>query len=83
MKANWNGYSTELDKLIEDVEPIPANSHVLYSVYVQHPEDTYHENLEHSTFPVLLSNQSVYMKNTSASIQTDPLTTVPYNLETH
>ena len=24
-KADWNGYSTELDKLIEDVEPIPAN----------------------------------------------------------
>ena len=25
MKADWNGYSAELDKLIEDVEPIPAN----------------------------------------------------------
>ena len=25
IKADWNGYSTELDKLIEDVEPIPAN----------------------------------------------------------
>ena len=25
MKADWNGYSTELDKLIEDVEHIPAN----------------------------------------------------------
>ena len=25
MKAVWNGYSAELDKLIEDVEPIPAN----------------------------------------------------------
>ena len=25
MKADWNGYTAELDKLIEDVEPIPAN----------------------------------------------------------
>ena len=25
MKADWNGYSAEVDKLIEDVEPIPAN----------------------------------------------------------
>ena len=25
MKADWNGYSAELDKLIEGVEPIPAN----------------------------------------------------------
>ena len=25
MKADWNGYSTELDNLIEDVEPIPDN----------------------------------------------------------
>ena len=25
MKADWNGYSAELDKLIEDIEPIPAN----------------------------------------------------------
>ena len=25
MKADWNGYSAELDKLIEDVEPIPTN----------------------------------------------------------
>ena len=25
MKADWNGYSADLDKLIEDVEPIPAN----------------------------------------------------------
>ena len=24
-KADWDGYSTELDKLIEDVEPIPEN----------------------------------------------------------
>ena len=24
-KADWDGYSTELDKLIEDVEPIPVN----------------------------------------------------------
>ena len=24
-KANWNGYSTELDNRIEDVEPIPSN----------------------------------------------------------
>ena len=24
-KADWNGYSTELDKLIEDVEPTPGN----------------------------------------------------------
>ena len=24
-KADWNGYSTELDKLIENVEPIPEN----------------------------------------------------------
>ena len=24
MKADWNGYSAELDKLIEEVEPIPA-----------------------------------------------------------
>ena len=26
MKADWNGYSAEHDKLIEDVEPIPVNS---------------------------------------------------------
>ena len=25
MKAAWNGYSTELDNSIEDVEPIPSN----------------------------------------------------------
>ena len=25
MKADWNGYSAELNKLIEDVEPVPAN----------------------------------------------------------
>ena len=25
MKADWNGYSAELDKFIENVEPIPAN----------------------------------------------------------
>ena len=25
MKADWNGYSAKLDKLIEDVEPMPAN----------------------------------------------------------
>ena len=25
LKADWDGYSTELDKLIEDVEPIPEN----------------------------------------------------------
>ena len=25
IQADWNGYSAELDKLIEDVEPIPAN----------------------------------------------------------
>ena len=25
MKAEWNGYSAEFDKLIEDVEPIPVN----------------------------------------------------------
>ena len=24
-KADWDGYSTELDKLIKDVEPIPEN----------------------------------------------------------
>ena len=24
MKSDWNGYSAELDTLIEDVEPIPA-----------------------------------------------------------
>ena len=24
MKAGWYGYSAELDKLLEDVEPIPA-----------------------------------------------------------
>ena len=26
-KADWNGYSTELDSRIEDVEPIPSNYH--------------------------------------------------------
>ena len=25
MKADWNGYSAELDKRMEDVEPISAN----------------------------------------------------------
>ena len=25
-KADWDGYSTELDELIEDVEPIPENN---------------------------------------------------------
>ena len=25
MKADWTGYSTELDNLIEDIGPIPAN----------------------------------------------------------
>ena len=25
MEADWRGYSAEIDKLIEDVEPIPAN----------------------------------------------------------
>ena len=25
MKADWNGYSAELDKLIVHIEPIPAN----------------------------------------------------------
>ena len=24
-KVGWNGYSTKLDKLIEDLEPIPGN----------------------------------------------------------
>ena len=28
IKADWNGYSAELDKLIEDVGPIPANCFV-------------------------------------------------------
>ena len=31
MKPGWNGYSAELDKLIEDVEPIPAN----YTCFVE------------------------------------------------
>ena len=31
MKADWNGYSVEIDKLIEHVEPIPAN----YKCFVQ------------------------------------------------
>ena len=31
LKADWNGYSAELDKLIEDVEPIPSN----YSRFVE------------------------------------------------
>ena len=44
---------------------------------------TNQEDAEHNTFPVLLTNQSVYMKHTSASIQAAHLTTVPHNLETH
>ena len=31
MKAGWNGYSVALNKLIENVEPIPAN----YTCFVE------------------------------------------------
>ena len=45
-KADWNGYSTELDNSIEDVEPIPSN----YRMYVWLPEDIYQEDVELITF---------------------------------
>ena len=32
-KTDWDGYSTELDKLIEDVEPIPENYGGFKKVY--------------------------------------------------
>ena len=50
---------------------------VFCRVYMYQPEDTYQEDIEHNMFPVLLTNQRVYMKHTSASIQAAPLTTVP------
>ena len=77
MKADWIGYSAELDKLIEEVEPIPANYMCFVESVREAPEDTYQEDVERNMFPVLLMNQRVYMKHTSASIQAAPLTTVP------
>ena len=77
MKADWNGYSAELDKLIEDVEPIPAN----YKCFVESVRVS-SRGCETEYVPGL-TDESFYMKHTSASIQAAPLTTVPYNLETH
>ena len=57
MKADWNVYSAELDNLIEDIEPIPANFKCFVECvrhYRWHPEDTYQEDVEQYTFPVLL-----------------------------
>ena len=66
MKADWNGYSAELYKLIEDVEPIPANYKcVVESVRVASRRHI-PRGVEQNTFPVLLTNQRVYMKHTSA-----------------
>ena len=76
MKADWNGYSAELDELIEDVEPIPAN-YKCFVVYVYHLEDKYQEDAAQDTFSVLLTNQRLYMKYIRSSIQATHLTMVP------
>ena len=44
-KVDWNGYSTELDNHIEDVEPIPSN----YNRFIENvrvAEDIYQEDVE-------------------------------------
>ena len=47
-KADWNEYSTERDKLIEDLDPISGN----YRMCVWYPDDTYQEHVEQYIFPV-------------------------------
>ena len=40
-KADWNGYSTELDNIIEDIEPIPSN----YNRFVENVRVAYRRHI--------------------------------------
>ena len=77
MKADCNGYSGELDKLIEDVEPIPTN----YKCFVEGVRVAFRRHIPRGFrteyVPGLTDKSKSLLKHTSASIQTAPLTMVP------
>ena len=67
MKADWNGYSADLDKIIEDVEPIPAN----YKCFVESVRVASRRHLQKEC-----QTEDVPGLTDEASIQAAPLTTV-------
>ena len=78
-KADWYGYSTELDKLIEDVDPIPEHYggfvdkvRVASRRYIARGYRTNH-------IPGLSEeSKSLYMKSTRNNMQVPLLTMVPW-----
>ena len=69
MKADWNGYSVELVKLIEDVDPIPVN----YKCFVENVQVASRRHIPRGcrTEYLLLTNQRVYMiQNTKMKVAT-------------
>ena len=77
MKADWNGYVAELDKLIEDVEVSPANN----KCFVESARVASRRHIPRGClteqFLVLQTSQRLYIKHTSSSIQAAPQTMVP------
>ena len=60
-KADWDGYQTELDKLIEAVEPIPEN----YGGFVDKVRVASRRYIPSSIYPVYQKNQRACMKSTT------------------
>ena len=77
MKAAWNGYQAEVNKLIEDVESIPAYHKCLVECVRVASRRDIPRGCQTEYVPGLTDKSKVYMKLTSASIQAVPLTTVP------
>ena len=83
IKEDWNGYSTELHKLIDDVEPIPPN----YKCFVKSVRVASRRRIPRGCrteyVPGLTYEEKRLNEEYKCKFQADPLTTVPYNLETH
>ena len=77
MKADWNGYSIELDKLIEDVEPIPSN----YKCFVESVHIPSRKRIPRGCrteyIPGLTAESKSLYEAYKLSIQAVPLTMVP------
>ena len=84
-KADWDGYSTELDKLIEDVDPIPEKNMVgSWTRYVWLLEGVFQEYVEQATYPVYQKkNQRACMKSIRNNMRATILITEPQRLLTH
>ena len=83
MKADWNGYTAELDKLIEDVEPNLAN----YKCFVESVRVASRRHIPRGCqteyVPGLTDKSKSIYEAYKRMYSRSHLTTVPYNLETY